>query len=517
MTRTKPPPVRLCALVIGSAATIGIVLRLSATASGTAPLVPRPTAPSPSVIQHHNGPSRDGVYVESSLTPLALAGLHLDPAFHPAIRGPVYAQPLYLDDVASGHGTLYVATEQNLVYAIDAVTGAVRWQTPLGVPAGRGRLPCGNIDPLGVTGTPIIDVTSRTVFVDAMTAPEGSTTTKHMVFGLSVDDGSVRTGWPVDVAAALSSAGMAFDSAVQNQRGALAILGHTLFVPYGGHFGDCGDYRGWVVGFPLDRPVAVRAFATRAHGGGMWAPGGISSDGASLFVATGNTMGATTWSGGEAVIRLAPDLRFTGTPADFFAPLDWKALDNGDVDLGGTGAIQIDVPGATPRHLVVAMGKNGKIYLLDRANLGGIGNGLFNQHIASGPIIDAPAAYTTDRGTFLVFKGAGIGCAGGTDLTAVRITPSPLAFGVAWCAHANSRGSPMVTTTDGHAGFVVWTAGADGDGRLRAFDGDTGHVLYAGGAATDGMNGIARFQTPIVAHGKIYVAGENRLYAFAVK
>src|SRR3984893_4065881 len=107
---------------------------------------------------------------------------------------------------------------------------------------------------------------------------------------------------------ALASQGQTFVARDQNQRAALAILAGNLYVAFGGHFGDCGQYRGFVVGIYLTDPRTIKSWATRARGGGIWAPGGISTDGRSLFVATGNTFGARTWSDGEAVIRLSPDL-----------------------------------------------------------------------------------------------------------------------------------------------------------------------------------------------------------------
>src|SRR5207247_2645804 len=128
----------------------------------------------------------------------------------------------------------------------------------------------------------------------------------------------------------------------------------------------CGNYHGWVVGIPVAAPGAVRAWRTKARGGGVWAPGGVASDGTSLFVTTGNTLGAARWGGGESIIRLRPRLVFGARRADHFTPPDWRALDANDVDLGGTAPILFDLPGAHPSALVVALGKNGKAYLANR-------------------------------------------------------------------------------------------------------------------------------------------------------
>lgn len=467
------------------------------------------------VAQHHLNPSRNGLYVDSAFTKTTVATLHRDLTFSATMSGPTYAQPLYVEGGATP--LLIVATERNNVYAFAAANGDVLWQRNLGAPVPLADLPCGNIDPLGVTGTPIVDLASRTLYVDGMTTPDGGTTKKHMIFALNVDSGNPVSGWPVDVNATAAFNGLTFDSNVQNQRGALQLLNGTVYVPYGGHAGDCGDYHGWVVGVPVANPAAVKAWATRTQGGGAWSVSGVATDGANLYVATGNTFGAVVWGDGEAVLRLQPGPLFSGQTADYFAPSDWKQLDAGDVDIGGTGPVLLDVPGATPSSLIVALGKNGVAYLLDRTTLGGIGHQVASLQVASSPIINAAAAYRTAQGTYVVFKGAGIGCPGGGagDLTAIKIgVGNPPTIAVAWCARQNGQGSPMVTTSDGTNDAIVWGIGAEGAQRLIGFDGDTGQVLYAGGGTNELMANVRRFETAIVARGRIFVAGDNTLYAF---
>ncbi len=466
-----------------------------------------------SVLEHHNHPSRDGVYVESALTRTAAGGMHLDPAFNATIQGPTYAQPLFLDNGPGRQDLIFAATEQNIVYALDAATGSVVWQRNLGAPVPLAHLPCGNINLLGITGTPVIDLETRTLFVDAMTTPDQGVTKKHLVFGLSIDDSSIRPGWPVDVSAVVTSP-VQFDSAVQNQRGALALLNRTLYVPYGG---DCGTYHGWVLGMPLANPSSVGAWHTRARGGGVWGPSGVASDGSSLFIATGNTSGTTIWQDGEAILKLGPGPVFNGQPASYFTPNDWKYLDDTDLDLGGVAPVLFTLPGPVPASFVVALGKNRNAYLLDPNNLGGqSAGGLFSATVTTDEIITAAAAYTTLQGSYVVFKGRGTNCPGASagDLVAIRVSSSPPSFITAWCATQNGAGAPIVTTTDGRANTIVWSVGAEGDNRLRGFDGDTGQVVFAGGGASEAMGNVRRFQTPIVAKGRIFVAADNRIYAF---
>src|SRR5438105_3391590 len=228
----------------------------------------------PEVLQHHKSATRDGLFVDAAFTRAAAAGLHLDTGFSAKVNGNVYAQPLFVPADGGTPDLIVVATESNEVSALDAATGAALWRRTLGAPMPLSQLPCGNVDPLGITGTPIADAQARTLYLDAMTQTGNGA--RHLIFALSLDDGSTRAGWPVDVNAAIAG----FDSPVQNQRGALALLGGTLFVPYGGHFGDCGDYHGRIVAIPTSAPQSASGWQTRAQGGAVWGPPGISSDGA---------------------------------------------------------------------------------------------------------------------------------------------------------------------------------------------------------------------------------------------
>jgi hypothetical protein len=473
-------------------------------------------AASASVLQHHNGPTRSGLYTDAALTRTSAAAVHRDATFNPSIRGDIRAQPLFVDGGATGKDLILVATEQNEVYAL-ATTGAAVWSKKLGAPVPRSTLPCGNINPLGVTGTPVIDASSRTLYLDAMTTPDGGTTKKHLVYALSIDTGAVAPGWPVDVAAHVPG----FDAAIQNQRSALALVAGNLFIPYGGHSGDCSTYHGWVVSIPVAHPAGTKGWATAATKGGAWAVGGLASDGTSMYVATGNTSGARRWGGGEAVIRFpaSSGAVFSGKPTDFWAPPDWPTLDAGDTDVGSSNPVIVNVPGSTPSRLVFQLGKPKTAWLLDPANLGGIGNGFVAANgVTSGETAGAPVTYTTPKGTYVVVNAP---CPGGGDVTALKIEAgSPPKVAHAWCANQHGSGSLAVSTTDGRSNFVVWGIGATGDNgakgddRLHGFDGDTGAVVYGGGAAADAMNPVGRFQSPMIAKGHIYVGANGQLNRF---
>ena len=462
------------------------------------------------VVQHHNHASRDGLYVDPAFTPALAAGLTRDLAFDGSIGGAVYAQPLYIEGGPGGKAMIIAVTESNNVYALDAISGAVIWQTNLGPFVPSGVLPCGNISPLGITGTPIVDLPSRTLFLDAMNLTNTTAKAKHLIFALNADTGGIKPGWPVDVNATAKFGATAFTSLTQNQRGALAIVSNILYVPYSGLWGDCETYHGWVVGVPLNGPTNVMAWATTANRGGIWGTSGVSSDGAEPFVSTGNTVGATAWGGGEAVVHLQTNLVLSSGTANYWAPTNWLSLDNADLDVGSSGALLVDVPGASPSNLVVAFGKDGNTYLLNRTNLGGISQPVAQAHVYSGQLMQAAATYQTALGTYVVFNG-------GNNLSAFRITAtSPPTISNVWSKSEGGRGSPFVTSTDGTNNVIVWGLGAENDQRLHGFDGDTGTNIFTGGGANELMKGTRRFNTAIAARGRIYVANDNKVYAFTV-
>src|SRR5213082_2110978 len=153
-----------------------------------------PTTAQVNVTQEHNNLSRDGLYIDPAFTAANAANLTRDLNFNGTISGNVYAQPLYIEGGPSGPMIIAV-TESNNVYALDATTGTVIWQRNIGPPVTSG-LPCGNISPLGISGTPVVDLASRSLFIDAMI--DGATK-KHFIYSLNVDTGATNPGWPVDI------------------------------------------------------------------------------------------------------------------------------------------------------------------------------------------------------------------------------------------------------------------------------------------------------------------------------
>jgi PQQ enzyme-like repeat protein len=457
------------------------------------------------VTQEHNNPSRNGVYVDAAFTLSAAASLTRDLNFTGTISGNVYAQPLYIEGGPNGPMIIAV-TESNNVYALNATTGTVIWsRTNIGSPVQS--TPCGGFNPTGITGTPVVDLASRRLFFDALIS---GTPDKHFIYSLNVDTGVTTPGWPVDVDATASYNGIHFVSLAQEERGGLALVNGIVYVSYSGYLGDCGNYHGWVVGVNINNPSTVGGWATTAIGGGIWGHGGVASDGTNMFAVTGNTFNTGgNWMGGEAIIRLQAGPIFTGQPTDFWAPTNWLSLDSSDTDLGGVSATVVDVPGANPSQLVLALGKDGNAYLVNRNNLGGITSPVAQANVGGINRGISAVTYHTSQGTYIAFHND-LG-----QIRAYKITAtSPPQITFAWSQNQTGRGSPWVTTTDGTNNTIVWVAGVAGDQRLHGYDGDTGAVIYAGGGANELMTGTRQWNTGIAARGHIYFAADNKVYAF---
>lgn len=466
-----------------------------------------------SVTTYHNSNTRHGLYVTPGLTPATAGQVALDPAFKASISGNVYAQPLYWQP-ASGAPALIVATENNSIYALNPDTGATLWSKQLPAPI-TGGLPCGNIDPDGITGTPVIDPASGTLYFNSETDIAGAP--QHELYALSLADGSVVSGWPLNVQTLLKGAGVSFTPAQQGSRSALLFFNGGLYASYGGRAGDCTPYHGTIVQIDPATKSLAGNWETALQGGGIWAQGGVSTDGQNIFGTTGNTFNANNkWGGGEAILRLSPGLAFSASDsASFYAPTNWQALDNSDTDLGGTEALPLGVrtaTGSSQKPRLIALGKDGNAYLVNRLSLGGIGGMASITAVSNSEIITAPAVYESATQTLLAFQSNnGIKCNGQNIEMLTLQTVSKTPISVKWCAGLNGRGSPIITTTDGTANPIVWAVGAEGDNLLHGWNAQTGAAIYTSASP---MTGLHHFQTIIAANHHIYVTGDNAVYAY---
>jgi len=472
-----------------------------------------------SVLTYHNTPDRSGLFTVPGLTVATAPKVGIDTKFKAAISGNVYAQPLYWQASGAKTGVLIVATESNIVYGLNPNSGTAIWQRQLAAAAPSSAHGCGNIDPEGVTGTPAIDPATGTLYIAAMTVT-ASGGGQQLIYALNASTGAVLAHWPLNVQTAMKARAAAFDSTYWGERSALQFFKGKLYVNYAGRWGDCGGYHGTVIEVtPAAKgPTITGSWETRSAGGGIWAQAGLPTDGTGLFATTGNTFSPSTWQDGEAVVRLLPGLARSNSTKDYFTPSNWLSLDNQDLDLGGTGALPFTIPtptGGTAAR-VLALGKDGNAYLLNGANLGGIGHPLQVLQISNSVILTEPAIYNAKTDTLIAFtnyNGALSNCSG-NNLTMLKITSStPTPMTVAWCAGINGRGNPIITTSDGVNNPIVWVVGAEGDNQLHAFNALTGKTLFTSGTV---MQNVPHFSTLIAANNHFYIAADGTIYGFAI-
>jgi hypothetical protein len=300
-----------------------------------------------------------------------------------------------------------------------------------------------------------------------------------------------------------------------------------LYVPYGGYFGDGGNYRGWVVAVDTKNPTNVAGWATDGQQEGIWAPGGMASDGNGVFAVTGNNGSApVNHLDSEEVIRITG----MGVPhrdnANLFYPTIWRSgMDMGDKDFGSCSPLVVALPGGTPPSVLVAPAKPGHVYFLNSQNLGGFGGQVRDLVVANTgaeSVYVTPTAYTSTSGVHVVVSVLSGGvCPGGNkdnQLMSILLdtSTSPFTAKAAWCATTSPddnirRRSPISTTTDGRANAIVWFMNGT---KLNAFDGETGAVIYNGGTAD--CLGVRRHTSPIAANGRIIVGADGHLCSWSI-
>jgi hypothetical protein len=458
--------------------------------------------------------TRDGFFIEPTLTKAAAMKMAPDTTFKAAFTGAMYAAPLYVANGPGGKGAFFAATTNNMVYALDETTGAVLWMHSIGSAPAMSGSGCGNVTPDGITSTPVIDVAARTIYVAG--AIGTTIIDHHEIHALSLDDGSERSGWPVNVSALQGPGGVTFNSVAQNQRSALSLVNGIVYVAYGGHAGDCGVYRGWVIAVDPKDPTKPGAWMTGGVGEAIWAAGGMASDGTGVFAVTSNRLpDGVTHQDSEEVARITGmgDLdRTTGV----YYPASWRTMDVTDADFGASSPVVVAVPGSTPAKVVAAATKDGHLYLLDPANLGGMGGHLQDLVVATGGamlIRSVLAAYTSTTGVHVLLNtiaGAPCGVGGIAVISVGLAAGSPPVAKQAWCFAGGAGQSPIATSTDGMNDTIVWTMNG---ATLNGIDGDAGTLVYDGSNGPCG--GVHAFTSPIAVKGRIVVGADNQLCSWS--
>ena len=351
----------------------------------------------------------------------AAGKLTLDWTAH--LDGAVYGQQLVVG------GDVIAATENDSVYAISRTNGKTLWRAHVGTPVPRSALHgCGDIFPLGITGTPIYDRADGLVYAVAET-----TGYHHVLFGLAVSSGKVEVKRDLDLPT------KADQPDYNQQRPALAIDDGRVYAAFGGLAGDCGAYIGGVVGVALDGKGSLVSWHTpTTREGAVWGTAGpVAGPQGELWVSTGNGAAGPgdPYDGSDSVDFLSPTL----TRTQYFAPATWAADNASDLDLGSTQPVRAS-GGST-----FVMGKRGVGYLLSTAKLGGIGG-----QLASATICKAFGA-AADYGSTVYEP-----CQGG--LAAISVSAVKKKITVLWRGPANSNGSPVL------GGGAVWVTSYDPSG-----------------------------------------------------
>ena len=333
------------------------------------------------------------------------------------LDGAVYGQPLLAGN------RVIAATENDTIYALNASTGQVSWRTHLGTPVPLADLPCGDIDPLGITSTPVYDAGNGLVYAVAETAGY-----HHVLVGVSVTSGAITVERDIPAPDG--------QPRYDQQRPALTLEDGRIYVAFGGLYGDCGPYRGSVVGVPVSGSGAIVSYTVpTAREGAIWGTAGpVAGPGGTLYVSVGNgSVTSTSFDGTDSVTALSPALRQVG----IFAPASWHADSQDDLDLGSTE------PALLASGMLVALGKSGTAYLVSSAHLGGVGG-----QVAQASVCPAYGAAAVQGST--VYEPCEQG-----GMAAISTAGDKLR--VLWRGPASAWGSPVV---GGGAVWVTdWSAG----------------------------------------------------------
>ncbi len=488
---------------------------------------------------------RDGWYPEQgSLTPQLVSGGTFGQLWSAKVEGSVYAQPLLVD------GEVLVATENNKIYALDPNTGAAKWTTSLlGTAWKAGDIGCNDLAPnVGVTSTPVVDPSTNTAYMTHKGYASGSSgTVRWYMDAINLENGQEREGFPVQLqGTAQNASGQTFNPTSQLQRPGLLLLNGVVYAAFGSDC-DFNTWQGWVFGVSTAGQIKARWVAVPSgNGAGIWQSGaGLYSDGPNtLMVSTGNTGANSTPTPGktppntfgESIVRLAVQPNGELKPTDFFETFDALELDQNDADFasGGITGLNSEYFGtASVRHLAVAVGKDGYVYLLNTEELGGYkqgsggGDKVVQRLGPSGGVWARPGVWPGNGGwVYIPTAAAGSGSGGSSGVLHVyqygvngEGKPTLSLQATSSDAWGFGTGAPIITsegTTSGSA--LVWTEwmpNGTGEGaQLRAYDPVpvSGRPVLRWSAA---IGTGSKFATPGVGANKLFVGNrEGKVLAF---
>jgi len=451
------------------------------------------------------------------------------------VDGNVLATPLYVANVnvpgKGYHNIAYVATPHDTVYAFDADNrspGLIWQKSLLNASAGETPVPCTELPDfcvvgpeVGITGTPVIDPSTGTLYVDTFSEIGG--TYYHKLHALDITTGAEKFGGPVTIQGSVAGIGdssngtnVAFIPIQHLQRTALLLANGNVYVAFAS-YDDQRPYHGWVFAYNAAnlQQVAVFNATPDGHGAGIWqGGGGLSADtSGNIYLTTGNGDFTADTGGrdyGDSVIKLSPTL----SVEDYFTPYNQATLDPEDLDLGSGGLLLLpDQSGPYP-HLGVGDGKPGEIYLVNRDNLGHFHAGDDSQIVqslpgATGLVMTSPVywnghLYIMDQNNALTMFGLQNG----------QISSSPQAQ-----ATINS-GRSFALSSNGSQGGILWTTQVISGvgGLLAAYDATNLSELYDSNQAgtRDFAGGAVEFQEPMIVNGKVYLGVQRQIIVYGL-
>jgi outer membrane protein assembly factor BamB len=436
---------------------------------------------------------------------IALKALSARPAWNDgSLDGAVFGEPLVYGSA------VYVATENDTLYAIAAATGHVLWKLHVGSAVSLSVVDsaptlnsgCGDINPLGITGTPVIDPSNNEIFLAEETETDGRADWQHIQHWLvAISLVTHRELWHRDIDPPHGNDSSFYYIPAEQQRPAVTLLDGRLYVPLGGLYGDCGQYHGYLVDLPESGKGSLQSYQVPTQRqGAIWETNGIMvSPQGDLYLATGNGSSNDTaqYDEGNSVVELSPSLARLGS----WAPGDWVQLNEQDWDLGSGGPIQ--VPGTS---LLFVAGKPAQTasygYLMREGHLGGIGKGAFTGEVCtSGGVFGADASDVLgsgDSARVLIYAP----CGGGT--VALQVDASTMSFKRVWASTGSPNGSPIV------AAGLVWALDWD-NGELYGMNPGTGQTVLQ--RTTGPLN---HFATPGVGDQMLLVPTQAGVEAFRI-
>jgi len=407
---------------------------------------------------YHGNAARTGVdTVDRRMLPIKQA-------WRARLDGKVYGQPLVWA------GRVLAATENDTVYALDGHDGHVLWSRHLGTPVRNvvAQVGCGNIDPLGITSTPVIDTSTHRMFVVAA-IQDANKVIHHQLVGLDVLSGAVR------VSANADPGGVQNPLYIQ-QRAALALGNGRVYVGYGGYAGDCGPYHGWLVSL-TEAGRTKLAFDVTPHSGAgaIWAPGGPAVDAhGNVYVATGNPNAVpATGDYGESVLKFGPTLHLLHNFSRS------NAID--DQDLGSVG------PALLASDMLFQIGKQHVGYLLRTTDL----SRLQSLTVCSGEAFGGTA-----------FNGAHLYVPCREHIREVNINTAGHSMSLGWAGPPTTSAGPPIL-----AAGILWSIDT-ANARLYGLNPSTGKAV-----TTMTLPSVPHFASPSAALGLLLIGTDTGVTA----